>query len=89
MEQLTSAIVTLTTDNEALVSRNANLAAEVTNLTRKFGRNTGGDRSGTAADKRSPRTCPHIKKEGFHKPDACLELRKNTSKRPKNWKISV
>ena len=68
LEQLMSEIATLTTNIEALVSRNAKLASEVKNLTRKFGRNTGGDMSRTAADKRSPRTCPNCKKEGFHKP---------------------
>ena len=62
LEQLTSAIAMLTTNNKALVATNAKLAAEVTNLTRKLGRNAGGDTSGTAAYKRSPRTCPHCKK---------------------------
>ena len=37
LEQLPSAIAALTTDNEALVSTTGNLAAEVTNLTRKLG----------------------------------------------------
>ena len=51
LDQLTSAILTLTTNNEALVATNAKLAEEVTTLTRNLGRNTGGDTSGTAAGK--------------------------------------
>ena len=76
-----STIAMLTINNEALVATNAKLAAEVTNLTRKLGRNTGGDTSGTAEDKHIPRTFPHRKKEGFHILDTCLELGKNASKR--------
>ena len=68
LEQLTSEIVKLTTNNEASIATNAKLAAEVTNLTRKLGRNTGGDTSSTALDKLSPSTCRHCKKEGFHEP---------------------
>ena len=63
-EQLTSAIATLSTNNEALAAMNAKLAAEVTNLTRKLGRNARGNTSVTAADTLSPRKCPHCKKEG-------------------------
>ena len=81
LDQLTSAIATVKTNNKALVATNAKLAAEVTNLTRKLGRNAGGDTISTVTDKRSPRTCPHCKKEGFHKPETCLELGKNASKR--------
>ena len=86
LEQLMSTIAMMTINNEALVATNAKLAAEVTNLTRKLGRNTGGDTSGTAEDKHTPKTCPNCKKEGFHILDACLELGKNASKRPTNRK---
>ena len=89
LEQLTSAIATLTTNNKALVAKNAKIAVEVTNLTSKLGRNRGGDTRGTAADKCIPMTCLQFKKEGFHKPDDCFELGKNYSKRPTNWKISL
>ena len=82
--KLTSAIAMLTTNNEALVATNAKLAAEVTNFTRKLGRNTGGDTSGKSAYKCIPSTCLHCKKEGFHNPDACLELGKNAINRPTN-----
>ena len=89
LEQITSAIVTLTTNNEALVATNAKLAEEVTTLTRNLGRNMGGDTSRTAAGKRRARKCPHCKKESPHKPDACLELANNASKRPTNRKICL
>ena len=62
LDQLTSAIATVKTNNKALVATNAKLAAEVTNLTRKLGRNAGGDTISTVTDKRSPRTCPNCKK---------------------------
>ena len=84
LDQLTSAIATVKTNNKALVATNAKLAAEVTNLTRRLGPNAGSETSGTTADKRSPRTCPHCKKEGPHKPDIYLDLGKNSSKRPPN-----
>ena len=84
LEQIKSAIATLKTNNEGLVAMNAKLAAEVTNLTIKLGRNAGCDTSGTVADKRIPMTCSHCKKEGFRKPEACLDLGKNVSKRPTN-----
>ena len=84
LEQLTSKNATLTTNSKVLVATNTKLVAEVTNLTRKLGRNMGGDTSGTVADKRIPMTCSHCKKEGFRKPEACLDLGMNVSKRPTN-----
>ena len=89
LEQLTAAFAALTTNNEALVTTNSKLATEVTNLTRRLGRNSGSETSGTMEDKQSPSTCPNCKKEGFHKPDTCLELAKNSSKRLPNWKSSL
>ena len=51
LEQLTAAISALTINDEALVATNSKLAAEVTNLTRRLGRNTDSKTSGTTADK--------------------------------------
>ena len=51
MEQLTAAIAALTINNEALVTTNSKLAAEVTNLTRRLVRNTNSATSGTTEDK--------------------------------------
>ena len=56
LEQLTSAIAELTTNNEALVATNAKIAAELTNLKRRLGQNTRSETSGTIEDKRIPRT---------------------------------
>ena len=89
LDQLTSAIAMLTTINEALIATDAKLTAEVKILTKKLGRNTRSKTISTASDKRIPRTCPHCKKEGFHKTDTCFELGKNASKRPPNWKSSL
>ena len=89
LEQIPAAIAALTINNEALVATKSKLAAEVTNLTRRLGQNTDSATSATTAENRSPKTCPHCKKEGFHKPDTCLELAKNASRRPPNWKISL
>ena len=89
LEQLTAAIAAMTINNEALVATNSKLLAEVTNLTRRLGQNSDSATSGTTPDKRSPKTCPHCKKEGFYKPDTCLELAKNVIRRPPNWKSSL
>ena len=62
LEQLTTSIAALTINNEALVATKSKLAAEVTNLTRRLGRNIGSETSGTTTDKRSPKTCPICKK---------------------------
>ena len=77
-------IVALTINNEALVATNSKLVAEVTNLTRRLGRNTDISTSGTTPYKQIPKTCPHCKKEGFHNPETILELAKNASRRPTN-----
>ena len=90
LAQLTVAIAAMTINNEALVATNSKLVAEVTTLTIRMVRNSNGAASkNTPTDKRSPKTCPHCKKEGFHKPDSCLELSKNTSRRLPNWKSSL
>ena len=89
LEKLTAAIAALTINNEALIATKSKLAAEVTNPTKRLGRNTGSKTSGTTTDKQIPKTCPHFKKEGFHNPDTCLELAKNASRRPHNWKSSL
>ena len=59
LEQLTATIAALTINNDALVAKNSKLAAVVTNLTRRLGRNTDSTTRGTMADKRIPQTCPH------------------------------
>ena len=89
LAQLTAAIAAMTINSEASVVTNSKLVAEVTTLTRRLGRNTDGATSTNNPEKRSPKTCPHCKKEGFHKPDTCLELAKNASRRPPNWKSSL
>ena len=89
LEQLPAAITALKINNEALLATNSKLVAEVTNITRRFGQNTDIVTSGTTPDKQSPKTCMHFKKEVFHRPDTCLKLSKNTSRRPPNWKISL
>ena len=89
LAQLKAAIVAMTINNEALVATNSKLVAEVATLTIRLGQNSDGATSGNTPDKRSPKTCPHCKKEGFHKPDTCLELVKNTRRRPPDWKSSL
>ena len=89
LEHLTASIAALTTNRKALVATNAKLAAEVTNFTRRLGQNSGSKTSGTTEYKQIPRTCPYCKKEGFRKPDTCLELEKNSSNCPPNWKHSL
>ena len=89
LTQLTAAILAMTINNEALVDTNSKLVAEVKTLTRRLGRNSDGATSGNTTDKRNPKTCPHCKKEGFHKPDTCLELAKNAIRLPPNWKSSL
>ena len=89
LSQLTAAIAVVTINNKALVATNSKLVAEVTNLTRRLGRNSDGATSGNTLDKRSPKTCLDCKKEGFHKPDTCLELAKNAIRRPTIWKIAL
>ena len=84
LAQLTAAIAAMTINNEALVATNFKLVAEVTNITRRLGQNFDGATSVNMPDKQSPKTCPHCKKEGFHKPDTFLELAKNASRRPPN-----
>ena len=76
-------------NNATLVPSNAKLTAEVANLTKRLGKNTGGKKGGKATNKRSPTTCTNCKKYGFHKPDDCFELEKNLSKRSKNWNINL
>ena len=89
LEQLTAAIAAMTINNEALMATNSKLVAEVKTLTRRLGRNSDGATSTNTLDKRSPKTCPHCKKEGFHKLDTCLKLSKNAIKLPPNWKSSL
>ena len=90
LAQLTAAIAAMTINNEALVATNSKFVAEVTTFTRRLGRNTDGAKStNTAPDKRSPKTCLHCKRECFHNPDTCLEMSKNASRRPPNWKINL
>ena len=73
--QLTAAIASMTVNNKALVATNSKFVADVTTLTRRMGRNSNSAAStNTPPDKRSSKTCPHCKKEGFYKPDTCLEL---------------
>ena len=84
LEKLTAAIAALTNNNEALVATNSKLVEKVINLTRRLGRNTDSATSGTTVDNRTPKTCTHFKKEGFHKPDTCLKLAKNVNIRPTN-----
>ena len=86
LEQLTSGIMALTINNEALVTTNSKLAADVKKLKRRLGRNTNSATSGTTEDTQIPKTCTHCKKEVFHNPDTCLELSKNASRRPTNYK---
>ena len=62
LEQLTATIAALTINNEALVATNSKLVAEVTDLTRRLGQNTGSETSGTTTDKRIPKTCLYCKK---------------------------
>ena len=62
LEQLTATIAAMTINNEALMATNSKLVAEVTNLTRRLGRNSDGATSTNTLDKRSPKTCPHCKK---------------------------
>ena len=69
LEQLTDAITAVTINNKALVATKSKLVANVTNLTRILGRNSNGVTSENTTDKRSPKTCHHCKKEGFHKPN--------------------
>ena len=89
LSQITAAIAVMKINNEALVATNSKLVAEVTNLTRRLGRNSNGATSGNTLDKRSPKTFPDCKKESFHKPDTCLELTKNAIRRSTNWKIGL
>ena len=89
LAQLTSAITAMTINNEALVATSSKLAAEVTTPTIRLGRNSDGATSTDPQDKQSPKTCPHFRKEGFHKPDTCLEMSKNANRRPPNWKSSL
>ena len=65
LEQLTTAIAAMTINNEALVVTNSKLVTEVTNLTRRLGRNSDSKISGITPDKRIPKTSPHCKKEGL------------------------
>ena len=85
LAQLTAAIAAITINNEALVATDSKLVAEVTTPTRRLGRNPDGATStNTPTDKQIPKTCPHCKKEGFHKPATCLELSNNAIRRPPN-----
>ena len=78
LAQLTSAIAAITINNKALVATNSKLVEEVTNLTRRLGQKYDGAAStNMPPEKRIPKTFPHCKKEGFHKPDTCLELSNN------------
>ena len=56
LAQLTAAIKAIIINNEALVVTNPKLVAEVTNLTRRLGRNSNGTKSGNTTDKRIPKT---------------------------------
>ena len=90
LAQITAAIVAMTINNEDFVATKSKLVAEVKTLTRRLVRNSDGVAStNTPTEKRSPKTCPYCKKEGFHKPDICLKLSKNASRRPPNWKSSL
>ena len=73
-------------NNTTLLASNTKLTAEVANLTKKLGNNTGGNTGGNATDKCIPTTCTHFKRYGSHKPDDCFELENNSIKHEKNWK---
>ena len=51
LKQLTAAITVMTINNEALVATSSKLVEEVTNLTRRLGRNSDGATSGNTPDK--------------------------------------
>ena len=89
LAQLMAGIAAMTINNKALVATESKLVAEVTNLTKMLGRNSDGATSTNTPDKRIPKTFPHCKTEGFHKPENCLKISKNASRRPPNQKSSL
>ena len=89
LAQLTAAIAAMNINNGALVATNSNLVAEVTTLTRRLSQNSDGAPSTNTPDKKSSKTCPHCKKEGFHKLYTYLGLSKNANRRPPNCKSGL
>ena len=65
LEKLTAAIAALTINNKAIFTTNSKLAAEVTNLTRRLGRNTDSSTIRTTGGQAKPQDLSALQKRGL------------------------
>jgi hypothetical protein len=90
VEELTARVKTLT---ETVAAQQKTITSQQNTIARLMGQNNsgnnGGNNGGTRNNTRSSgqkKKCPNCGREGYHKPEDCLELPANESKRKPGWK---
>ena len=90
VEELTARVKTLT---ETVAAQQKKITSQQNTIARLMGQNNsgnnGGNNGGTRNNTRSSgqkKKCPNCGREGYHKPEDCLELPANESKRKPGWK---
>jgi hypothetical protein len=92
VEELTARIKSLT---ETVAAQQKTITSQQNTITRLMNQNSGGSGGtsggggGTRNNNRNSgdkKKCPNCGKEGYHKPEDCLELPANESKRKAGWK---
>jgi hypothetical protein len=90
VEQLTARIKSLT---ETVAAQQKTITSQQNTIAKLLGENGGGSGGGGGGNRNGNRNttgqkkkCPNCGKEGFHKPDDCLELPANEGKRKAGWK---
>jgi hypothetical protein len=88
VEELTARVKTLT---ETVAAQQKTITSQQNTIARLTGQNNngGGSSGGTRNNARSSgqkKKCPNCGREGYHKPEDCLELPANEAKRKAGWK---
>ena len=87
VEELTARVKSLT---ETVAAQQKTITSQQNTIAKLIGtQGGGGGEGGTRNNNRNTgnkKKCPNCRKEGFHKPDDCLELPANESKRKSGWK---
>lgn len=90
VEELTARVKSLT---ETVAAQQKTITSQQNTIAKLLGENGGGGGGGGGGNRNGNRNttgqkkkCPNCGKEGFHKPDDCLELPANEGKRKAGWK---
>jgi hypothetical protein len=90
VEELTARVKTLT---ETVAAQQKTITSQQNTIARLMGQNNSGSNNGNNGGTRNntrssgqKKKCPNCGREGYHKPEDCLELPANESKRKTGWK---